>query len=420
MTCTYIPSTRTIAKCGVTLIHQPIFTTAVVAVDVWVSAGAACEPAERAGVAHFLEHMIFKGTDQILPGEFDALIEDFGGSSNAATSHDYAHFGFTTASDQFALPLKCLAELLLAANIPDQEFERERGVVIEEMFQALDDPDWIAYHNLMATAYGDHPYGRPVLGYESSLRNLTAADLRQYHQGFYRPELMTVVVVGNVELEEAITRVEEAFSGKYRSNQAAACEFTPVPLSQIPAVQVRQLYGVEQARLTMAWLGCNISELAEVVELEMLAMILAGGRCSRLVRSLREQKGWVLDIGSDFTAQRSPGLFTVSALLDAHFLEPVEHQIQQEIELLNQTLISCQEIAHARKAMTNQFAFMTESPQALASVLGYYAALGCDLAENWFEHYCDLLAGATPQRLQALTQKYLPSDRYTITCLLPI
>ena len=403
-----------------TLIHQPIYTTAVVAVDVWLAAGAACEPVDRAGVAHFLEHMIFKGTDRILPGEFDALIEDSGGSSSAATSYDYAHFGFTTACDQFALPLQYLAELLLGANIPDLEFERERCVVIEEMFQSLDDPDWVAYHGLMATAYGQHPYGRPVLGYESSLRNLTAADLREYHQGFYHPQLMTVVVVGNVDLEEAIAQVEAAFSRGQNSNPGSLCPFTPVVLDQIPAVQVRQLYGVEQARLIMAWLGCEVTDLSAAVGLEMLAMVLAGGRCSRLVRSLREERGWVLDIGSDFTAQRSPGLFSVSALLDAHFLEPVEHQIQQEIEVLNQTPIGAQEIAHARKVMTNQFAFMTESPQALASVLGYYAVLGCDLCENWFEHYCDLLASATPQRLQELAQRYLPSDRYTINCLLPL
>jgi zinc protease len=185
-------------------------------------------------------------------------------------------------------------------------------------------------------------------------------------------------------------------------------------------VEVQQVIGLEQARMTMAWLGADISQLEDALQLELLTMILTGGRTARLVKSLREQKGWVTEIDSDFTVQRSPGLFTISAMLDAEHLEPVEHQIQQQIECLSQTPVTDAELAQAVRALSHQFAFTTESPSALASLLGYYGMLGCEaLCENWVNDYCEILAAASPASLQKLAQKYLPSDRYTITCLLP-
>ena len=116
---------------GLTVIHQEINTTPVVVVDVWIKAGARCEPDAWTGMAHFLEHMVFKGTEQILPGMFDAAIENRGGLTNAATSHDYAHFYMTVAADDLEHALPYLASLLLHAAIPADEFVRERHVVIE-------------------------------------------------------------------------------------------------------------------------------------------------------------------------------------------------------------------------------------------------------------------------------------------------
>src|SRR6476469_4976161 len=113
---------------GLTVIHQRISATPVVALDVWVRAGATLEPDSWSGMAHFLEHMIFKGTDSIAPGEFDQVIENRGGVANAATSHDYAHFFVNAAADYLAETAQPLAELLLRASIPDREFDRERDV----------------------------------------------------------------------------------------------------------------------------------------------------------------------------------------------------------------------------------------------------------------------------------------------------
>ena len=138
---------------GLTVIHQHIPATPVVVADVWVRAGAIAEPDEWSGMAHFLEHMIFKGSERIATGLFDQIIENNGGFTNAATSHDYAHFFITTAAQYLPETLPHLADILLHPAIPEAEFLREREVVLEEIRSCYDDPDWIAFHALCETLY---------------------------------------------------------------------------------------------------------------------------------------------------------------------------------------------------------------------------------------------------------------------------
>ena len=177
----------------------------------WVRAGAIREPNNWSGMAHFLEHMIFKGTDQVPPGVFDQIVENWGGVTNAATSHDYAHFFITTAVPYLADTLPYLAELLLNASIPADEFSRERDVVLEEIRQAEDNPDWLGFQALMESVYECHPYGRPVLGTEMHLLNHSPEEMRSFHSSHYQPENMTVVIVGGVDRESALDMVEHSF-----------------------------------------------------------------------------------------------------------------------------------------------------------------------------------------------------------------
>jgi zinc protease len=170
---------------GLTIIHQQTPATPVAAVDVWIKAGAIAEPDEWAGMAHFLEHMIFKGTEQLAPGCFDLEIERRGGMTNAATSYDYAHYFINTAAQHLEETLPYLAELLLHAAIPDDEFGRERQVVLEEIHQAYDDPDWVAFQSLNEMVYQRHPYGRSILGSEETLLARSPAEMRQFHGGEY-------------------------------------------------------------------------------------------------------------------------------------------------------------------------------------------------------------------------------------------
>ncbi|HEY9641190.1 MAG TPA: pitrilysin family protein, partial [Coleofasciculaceae cyanobacterium] len=301
---------------GLTVIHQSVPASPAVVVDVWVRAGAIAEPDGWSGMAHFLEHMIFKGTDRLLPGQFDQVIENRGGLTNAATSHDYAHYFINTTAAHLPETLPCLAELLLNATIPDEEFELEREVVLEEIRQSQDDPDALGFQALMESVYQRHPYGRPVLGDAETLTARSPEEMRCFHQSHYQPENMTVVVVGDVDHETALGLVEHAF-GSF--NSPAVCP-RPKVLAELPMTEIRrqELYlpRLEQARLMMAWTAPGIADLRSAYGLDLLSVLLAGGRTSRLVRELREERQLVQDIGSSFSLQRDSSLFTITAWLD--------------------------------------------------------------------------------------------------------
>ena len=196
---------------GLTVIHQYISTTPIVAVDVWLRVGARREPENCSGMAHFLEHMIFKGTPALAPGVFDREVENRGGMTNAATSHDYTHYFLTTAAPHLEATLPYLAELLLNAAIPEDEFDRERDVVLEEIRQASDDPDWIGFQALNESVYQHHPYGRSVLGTELELKKHSPEAMRCFHRAHYQPENMTVVVVGGIAQKPALELVNQTF-----------------------------------------------------------------------------------------------------------------------------------------------------------------------------------------------------------------
>ncbi len=211
---------------GLTLIHQEISTTSVVVADVWVRAGAIVEPEPWFGMAHFLEHMIFKGTATIPPGVFDHRIENSGGVSNAATSYDYANYSLITSSLNLADTLPQLGELLLNAAIPDDEFVRERDVVLEEIRACYDDPDWIGFQSLINTVYQNHPYGRSVLGSEEELMQQTPEAMRCFHRTHYQPENMTVVIVGGIPHHSARELVNRSFT-----NFSPRASLSPIPSS---------------------------------------------------------------------------------------------------------------------------------------------------------------------------------------------
>jgi zinc protease len=398
---------------GLTLIHQYIPTTPVVVADVWVKAGAIVEPDEWNGMAHFLEHMIFKGTDRLPPGAFDVAIENRGGMTNAATSHDYAHFFIATAVDHFSQTLPHLAELLLHASIPDEEFDRERSVVLEEILYSQDHPDNLAFEALIATLYQFHPYRRPILGTEDILMDRSPQEMRCFHRAHYRPENMTVVVVGGIEPSLAVELVNDCF-GEF-AEPLECRRFTASAEPPLIGVRRREirLPRLELARLNLGWIGPGVDCLEDAYALDLLSVVLAGGRSARLVRELREERQFVQWIGSQFSLQRDSSLFTISAALMPEFLQVVEQIIGDRLQQLHETPVGEVELDRAKRQLCNDFAFSTETPAQLAGLYGYYQTLTdrADLGVFYPAHIQQL----TADDLKRVARQYLSRDRYAVT-----
>ena len=401
---------------GLTLIHQEMSATPVVVADVWVRAGARAEPAEWAGMAHFLEHMIFKGTDHLPPGVFDYAIETQGGMTNAATSHDYAHFYMTIAADMLPQTLPYLADLLLHAAIPADEFGRERQVVLEEIRQAQDDPDWLGFQAMSELVYQHHPYGRPVLGTAESLQPRSPEEMRCFHQAHYQPHNMTVVITGGIPLDQTVEMVKHAFRTFPTAPPCPAATIAPLPLAQGVHREVLYLPRLEQSRLCMAWVGPGIKQLEVAYGLDLLAALLAEGRTSRLVRELREDRQLVQDIGAGFSLQQDCSLFTIQAWLEADQIDRVEAIICDRINELANTPIPEPELARAKRLLCNDYAFSTEAPGQIAGLYGYYGTVA---AADRCLTYVPIIQGYNEAQLRQLAAEYLTPLHYVSTILRP-
>ena len=401
---------------GLTVIHQHLPATPVVVADIWVKAGTTAEPESWSGMAHFLEHMIFKGSPNVATGEFDWLIENTGGITNAATSYDYAHFYLTTAAAYIGNTLPCLGDILLRAAIPDEEFIQERSVVLEELSSSCDDPDWLGWQNLCQNLYRQHPYKRSILGEKELLLQHTPNQMRCFHRTHYQPENMTVVIVGGIEQEAALSLVDRAFS-----NFSVRSECPPVFIeSEPPTIGIRcqELYlpRIEQARLFMAWLGPGAENLEEAIALDLLSVILAGGRSSGLIRELREERHLVLDLASDFSLQKDSSMFTVSAWLAPEKIKEVEAIICDRLSQLQQQEVSPAELSRAQRQLINHYIFASETPSQLAGIYGFYNTIAT--AEQ-SALYPAIVASLQPSQLRQIASRYLSPERYAATILKP-
>ena len=400
---------------GLTVIHHYIATTPVVVTDVWVRAGAIKEPEQWYGIAHFLEHTIFKGTEKIGPGEFDMIIENRGGVTNAATSHDYAHFFMTTAAQYIDDTVSALGELLLNAMIPDQELIRERDVVLEEIRQTYDNPDWLGFQYLLENIYQYHPYRRPVLGTEDSVMCLSADDLRNFHRYHYQPANMTVVIVGGIKEDQAVKCVE-----RYFKDFSTPPNFCPVgkvkkepPINEMRRQKI-YLPRLEQSRLSLGWSCPGVENLRVAYGLDLLSVLLGEGRTSRLVWDLREERQLVQGISSGFSLQKDSSLFTISVSLEQEDLPKVEEIIVNYLWDLQKNPISEIELQKCQRLLCNDYAFSTETPGQLASLYGYYNTIAtADLSII----YPEQIKSFTVEELQILANKYLSPEFYAATIM---
>jgi len=402
---------------GLTVIYQHLPATPVVVVDVWVRAGAMREPDEWSGMAHFLEHMIFKGSERLAPGVFDAAIESRGGVSNAATSHDYAHFFITTATQHLDDTLPLLADLLLHPAIPDDEFIRERDVVLEEIHACYDNPDWLGFQALSESIYQRHPYGRSVLGTEDLLMERSPQQMRSFHSAYYQPENMTVVIVGGVDQESALNLINRSFQD---FPEPVECpRFEPQAEPPIIGVRRQELYlpRLEQARLLMAWVGPGVEQIQDAYGLDLLSVLLADGRSSRLVRDLREEKRLVHSIHSSFSLQQDSSLFTISASLEPQHLEVVEELICDRLFQLQKVPVSPKELNRCQRLLCNDYTFSTEAASQIAGLYGYYNTITtADIAMTYPLQIQQFKASD----LMHLAQQYLSPHHYAVTVLKPL
>ena len=406
---------------GITIIAQQMPVEAV-NLNLWIDVGSAVEPDEINGMAHFLEHMVFKGTPRLKLGEFERAIEEKGAVTNAATSQEYTHYYITTAPKDFADLASLQLDVVLNPHLAEEAFEREKLVILEEIRRAEDSQRRRSFYRAMETCFDYLPYRRPVLGKEEIIANLRSQQMRDFHDRHYQPRSIVAAVVGNLPVERLIEIVAEGYAeigSKTFSETADKQSKILNPESAFSSI-VRREYSdrqLQQARLIMLWKVPGMNQLSETYALDVLAAILGQGKVSRLFRDLREEKKLVTQIGVSNITQAIQGVFYISAILPPENIAEVEKEIADRVRKIQTEPIDEKEIDRIRTQVANRFIFANERPGSRANLYGYYYSLLKDL-EPVFK-YCDRIQALQASDLKEAAKKYLNPDAYGVVIIRP-
>ncbi|MBW4626962.1 MAG: insulinase family protein [Brasilonema octagenarum HA4186-MV1] len=404
---------------GLTIVAEQMPVEAV-NLSLWVNVGSTAESDTINGMAHFLEHMIFKGTERLASGEFERRIEERGAVTNAATSQDYTHYYITSAPKDFVELAPLQIDVVLNASIPNEAFERERLVVLEEIRRSEDNPRRRIFQRAMETAFDKLPYRRPVLGPETVISQLQPQQMRDFHATWYQPRSITAVAVGNLPVEELVEIVAKGFERTAKTEH-------PTPIQQVqpnsePLFKniVRKEFideSLQQARLIMLWRVPGLNQLEKTYALDVLAAILGHGLTSRLVQDLRQELGLVSHISVSNMTQQLQGTFYITAYCTTENLSATEARIVQHIQNLQTEMVKEAEIARVRTKVANRFIFANETPSDRANLYGYYQSMVGDL-EPAFNYPARIQAQDTTSLMQA-AQEYLSPDAYGVVVIKP-
>ena len=331
------------------------------------------EGPDESGLAHFLEHMVFKGSRTLQAGEFDLRIEALGGNSNAATGFDDVHYHVLIPPGACGEALELLTDLVLQPRLDAKDFDMERQVVLEELAQSEDQPEEVAFQQLLKQSCLNHAYGLPILGAREALLDHTPEAMAAFHGRHYRADRCCLSVAGPLaalELDALLSN--SALAGLKPSKR----DVRPVPLHFEPGEERLELPRLEAARLLMAWPLPGAADQMSVVGGDLITTLLAEGRRSRLVERLREQLRLVESVDLDLNVLESGCLVLLEAVCEPEQLSAVRAEINAVLLALLQESPSEAEVDRARRLVGNGYRFSLEAPSAVAAMVGNSALWG--------------------------------------------
>lgn len=400
---------------GFELLSVPSHTAPAVALDLWVRVGSASERPEQAGIAHLLEHMLFKGTDRRGPGEIAREIEGLGGEVNAYTSYDHTVFTLLVASRFTDIALDVLADAVFGSTFDPAELEREKAVVAEEIKRSRDLPHHVLSRLLFGELFRVHPYGNPVIGTEETVAAIERRDCLTFMRRWYRPSNMTLVAVGDADLEGLVADVQRLFGaeGRPARPRPARRPREPRPTrfrSRFATQDVSEVY------FDLAFPAPAASH-RDVPALDLLTTVLGQGEASRLQHRVKLDRNLVRSVSAGAYTPRDPGLLYVGGVVDLALLEPAVDAICEELFRLRQEPVGLKELQRAVENVEADFVYQKETVQGQAQKAGFFhVVLGDTKAEL---EYLERLRAVEPGDIQRAARRYLRAERGVLALLHP-
>ena len=402
---------------GQNVVIQEVHDNPIVIIDTWIKTGSINETDENNGVAHFLEHLFFKGTSKHPANEFDQILESKGAVTNAATSKDFTHYYILIPSQYFELALDLHSDMLLNPLIPRKELEKERKVVIEEIAKNNDNPTTILYRNLVKGFYKEHPYKRDVIGTKDVIESISREQILDFYNKWYTPQNMTTVVVGDVDTQKALSLIKDKFNKPVEV--ATKKILKSYNKDKRPAFQIenKTAMNVETGYILVGFKGCYPMSHKDSYALDVLATILGEGKSSRLYKTLKEQKQLVHSISASHSSMKDDSLFYISANYTTEDVDRLKVGIFDEIEKLRKNEITEEEIQKAKNIIERDTYYSRESVSNIASAIGYTITL-TDNA-SYYKNYLDNINKVTLKDLKRVAKNYLDIDSAVISVVSP-
>jgi zinc protease len=411
---------RTLAN-GMKVIVKTDRRAPVAVSQVWYRAGSMDESYGGTGVAHVLEHMMFKGTKDVPAGEFSRRIAAAGGRENAFTSRDHTAYFQTLPAEQLELALKLEADRMANLALNAEEFGKEINVVMEERrMRTEDNAQAKLYETLMATAYQTHPYRHPVIGWMDDLRNMAVADARRWYETWYAPNNATLVVVGDVDPQKVVAWAEQYFG-------ALPARVLPTRKPQAEPEQqgVKQVTVKAPAKLPtliLAWQAPRLAKPAEDWEpyaLEVLAGVLDGNGSARLPKALVRDRQLAVDVSAGYDpVARGPNQFMADASpAEGRTVAELEAALKAEIRRIQDEGVAESELARVKAQVLAGQVFQQDSLFYQGMLIGEWETAG--LSWRGLATRFDRLKAVTAEQVRAVAKKYLVDDRLTVAVLDP-
>lgn len=407
---------------GMRIIVQEDHRSPVVVSQVWYKAGSIDEVNGKTGVAHVLEHMMFKGTEKIKPGQFSRLVAAAGGRENAFTGRDYTTYFQQLEKSQLELSMKLEADRMANLKLTDEEFNKEIKVVMEERrWRTEDQPQGLVNEQFNAVSYIAHPYRRPIVGWMDDLQSMTAADAREWYEKWYAPNNAVLVVVGDVKAQEVLKLAQKYFG-------PLKAEVLPQRKPQQEPRQRGERRAVVKApaKLPYVLTGYHVPALKnpdtdwEPYALQILAGVLDGNASARLNQNLVRNQRIAVEVSAGYEiVQRSQeSLFQLDGMpVEGKTAAELEAALLEQVEQIKEQGVTANELQRVKAQVIAAEVYQRDSMFYQGMKIGRLEVSGF----SWriLDDYPAKLEAVTPEQVQAVAKKYLVKDNLTVVTLDP-
>jgi zinc protease len=400
---------------GLVIIVREDHSAPVVSAQAWCAAGSIHEGRWLgAGLSHMLEHMLFKGTSSRPGSRIDQEVQEAGGYMNAYTSFDRTVYHIDVPNTGATTAIDILCDIMQHASLPPDELAKELDVIRREMDMGQDDPGRRASRRLFEVAYTKSPYRFTIIGYPDIFNELKPEIIRDYYTEKYAPNNIFYVVAGDVKNDEVVAQIKTAY--EKTKARAMSPEFLPDEPNQTAPRELIEEAPIELGHFHFAW---HIPELRhpDVPVLDVLSVLLGGGRSSRLYQQLRERQGVVHHVDAWTYNPGNTGLFGMSAVVDADKFAAARDAMLAEIEKIKSMSVSADEIHKAAKQFVSATLAARKTMEGQAQNLGGNWLSANDL--NFSERYLAAVKNVSHTDVQRLARHYLTAENRTLYALLP-